>query len=149
MTSVEHAKARVQAITRQIEERTTDNPYLEERLKEAEERYRKALSGRTTTDPCNNTGGKHDDGKRRWSLLPWRELGVVVDVLTAGANKYSDFGWQHVPQARTRYFDALLRHVTAWHNGDALDGEDDLPHLAHAACCVLFLLWFDEEGGDH
>jgi hypothetical protein len=30
------------------------------------------------------------------------------------------------------------------HDGAKADPESGLPHLAHAVCCVLFLLWFDE-----
>jgi hypothetical protein len=88
-------------------------------------------------------GRKDDQGKRRWGLLPWRALGVVADVFTFGAKKYADNNWQRVPCARERYFDALQRHVNAWHLGEANDPETGYHHLAHAACCVLFLLSFE------
>jgi hypothetical protein len=85
-------------------------------------------------------GAKQDRGKRRWDLLPWRAVGVVVDVLTFGAQKYSEFNWVHVPKARERYFAALQRHLTDWWNGEANDPETGFSHLAHAICCALFLL---------
>jgi hypothetical protein len=87
---------------------------------------------------------KHDSGKRRWSLLPWREVGIVVDVIDAGARKYAVNNWKQI-EPRSLLFDALMRHVTAWHKGERDDEEDGLPHLAHAVCCALFLMWFDEE----
>lgn len=89
------------------------------------------------------SGRKDDQGKRRWSLLPWRALGIVVDVLNHGARKYDDNNWRKVPNARERYFDACQRHLNAWLLGETYDEETELPHLAHAACCVLFLLSFE------
>lgn len=91
------------------------------------------------------TGTKADAGKPRWSLLPAGTIAQVVAVLEAGATKYAPDNWMHVSDARTRYYDALQRHVEAWWRGERNDPETGLPHLAHAACCVLFLLWFDGE----
>ena len=88
-------------------------------------------------------GLKLDAGKPRWSLLPWEALALVVDVLEHGARKYSPGNWAHVPDARTRYFDACVRHLTAWNRGEKNDPESKLPHLAHAICCLLFLTDLD------
>jgi hypothetical protein len=90
-------------------------------------------------------GVKHDAGKLRWHMLPWHALEQVVKVLEAGARKYSEGNWKSVPNARERYFDAAIRHLTAWWGGERLDLETKLPHLAHAGCCVLFLLSLDEK----
>jgi hypothetical protein len=89
-------------------------------------------------------GIKFDGGKRAWALLPWGGVGLVVDVLTFGARKYAPENWRKVPDARARYFGAALRHLTAWWLGERLDAESGLPHLACAACNVLFLLELDE-----
>lgn len=83
---------------------------------------------------------KDDAAKRRWSLLPFEALRQVVDVLEFGARKYAVEGWRTVPNARTRYYDATFRHLTEWWSGAETDPESGLHHLAHAACCVLFLL---------
>lgn len=89
---------------------------------------------------------KYDAGKRRWSLLPLVALGLVVDVLEFGARKYAPDGWRSVSNARTRYYDAAMRHLTEWWTGnETADAESGLPHLAHAACCVLFLLALETE----
>ena len=89
------------------------------------------------------TGAKHDGEKRRFSLLPWAAVRSVVDVLEYGSRKYAPDNWQKVPDARRRYYDATMRHVDAWWAGERLDPESKLPHLAHAACDVLFLLAFE------
>lgn len=88
---------------------------------------------------------KHDQEKARWDLLPFKAVERVVDVLTYGAKKYAPDGWRNVPDARRRYYAAALRHLTAWWDGSPTDPEGGLPHLAHAACCILFLLEADPE----
>lgn len=92
------------------------------------------------------TAGRKDDAaKRRWSLLPFAAVARVVDVLEFGARKYAPDGWRSVPGARTRYYDAAMRHLTEWWAGTERDEESGLHHLAHAACCVLFLLALEVE----
>lgn len=85
-------------------------------------------------------GVKYDAGKEPWSLLPWDATTLVVRVLDFGARKYAPDNWRKVPDAPSRYFDASIRHLSAWRRGEKLDAETGLPHLAHAACCVLFML---------
>ncbi len=94
----------------------------------------------SSTTPPKVIGAKHDAGKLRWSLLPLDATREIVRVLMKGADKYTEGGWEHVEDARKRYYDALLRHVTAWYEGERNDPEWGLHHLAHAGCCVLFLL---------
>ena len=90
-------------------------------------------------------GVKHDSGKPRFSLLPLKQIETVVAVLEFGARKYAPGNWQKVENPRDRYFDAAMRHVFAWRNGEKLDPETQLPHLAHAVCCLLFLMWGDDQ----
>ena len=90
-------------------------------------------------------GRRDDSAKRRYSLLPKGAVNSVVDVLEFGSKKYSAGNWQKVPDAKTRYYDAAMRHLDAWLNGDLKDAETGLPHLAHAICCLMFLMWFDSE----
>ena len=88
-------------------------------------------------------GVKYDNGKPQWSLLPFRALGQVVEVLTYGAKKYSPDNWKKVPDARRRYIDAGFRHFTAYASGEIHDVETGKHHLAHAICCMLYLVAFD------
>ena len=96
----------------------------------------------------NTTSGvKYDTGKPRFSLLPWSAVRAVVDVLEYGARKYSVDNWQRVPDARQRYVDAALRHTIALADGEKRDtgeGGSGLYHAAHAVCCLMFVIWFDD-----
>lgn len=88
------------------------------------------------------SGVKYDGGKLRYSLIPPRALASIVAVLTFGALKYAPNNWMHVPNAYERYLDALMRHIEAYRSGEQLDPESGIHHLAHAGCCLLFLLAF-------
>jgi hypothetical protein len=90
-------------------------------------------------------GKKFDQDKALWDLLPLKTVGKIVDVLTFGAKKYSPGNWKIVPNAEDRYFAALMRHLTAWQSGEKTDPESGMSHLAHAGCCLLFLLWFEDD----
>jgi hypothetical protein len=83
---------------------------------------------------------KDDASKPRPSLLPFRGLDAVLRVLEFGAHKYAPHAWRNVPNGHARYVDAALRHLHAYASGEANDPESGLPHLAHAACSVLFAL---------
>ena len=102
------------------------------------------LIEKTTTEEELNKilrGVKYDTGKLRYDLLPVEPIEEVIKVLTLGAEKYSAENWKKVKPYDTRYYNAALRHIQAWRRGERLDEESKLPHLAHAVCCLLFILW--------
>ena len=89
-------------------------------------------------------GSKFDTGKLRWgTLMPWEALTEVVKVLEHGAVKYEVNNWQIVPGARERYLNSGLRHLIAYAEGEKLDPDTELSHMAHLICNALFLLAFD------
>jgi hypothetical protein len=85
------------------------------------------------------TGRKNDEGKLKYNLVPFDALDNVVRVFTNGASKYSDRNWEG-GFTWGRLSSAALRHISAWEQGNDLDEEWQLPHLAHAICCLLMLL---------
>ena len=94
---------------------------------------------------AEGVGAKHDGGKLRYSLLPKGTITEVLKVLEFGAKKYAPDNWMKVDNAQTRYYDAALRHITAWHEGEKFDQETGVSHIAHALCCLHFLMWFELE----
>lgn len=82
---------------------------------------------------------KHDQDKDEWHLLPLVAVRAVIRVLMHGAAKYCEWNWAEGGDY-SRLYNACLRHLTAWWDGEDLDGESGLNHLAHAACCILFML---------
>lgn len=87
------------------------------------------------------TGGRKFDGnKLQYGLLPPLALKATVEILTFGAEKYEPDNWKFVPDSKRRYFDAAQRHLWAWKAGEQDDPETGKNHLAHALCCIMFLL---------
>ena len=98
-------------------------------------------------------GQKFDQGKPEWDLLPLGPVEEIVKVLMHGREKYGRDNWQLVDNPIRRYYAAAQRHLAAFRRArfdtkdpyDAIDSESKLHHLAHAACCILFLLWHERK----
>lgn len=85
-------------------------------------------------------GVKFDQDKEvRWDLMPWDALEEIAKVLNAGSKKYGDRNWEK-GMAYGRLIRATIGHVTDWARRRDVDSETGLSHLAHAGCCILFLL---------
>lgn len=94
----------------------------------------------STNRPSNTIGIKFDSGKPEYGLLPPFALDEIAKVLTYGANKYAPNNWRHVENSSKRYFDAAQRHMWAIARGEVNDPESGMPHAAHAATCLMFLM---------
>ena len=90
-------------------------------------------------------GVKFDKGKPPLSLLPRAALEEEARVLAFGAEKYGRDNWR-LGMDHSRLLDACMRHVVAYADGEDLDPESGLPHLAHARCCLGFLLHYRNAG---
>ena len=92
---------------------------------------------------------KHDAGKPRVDLFPPQAILAISEVLGYGAEKYSDHNWQNNGGMEySRLYAAAQRHMLAFWDGEQSDGETGMSHLAHAACCIVFLLSYEiEENG--
>ena len=123
-------------------------------------RYTKPLTIYVTHNPCINClveikrvgienivvveqFMKFDTSKLRYDLIPTSTIKALAQVLTYGAKKYKPNNWQNVDDL-DRYVAALFRHIEAWRDGEKLDKESGLPHLAHALTNVAFLLHLDK-----
>jgi hypothetical protein len=90
-------------------------------------------------------GHKCDQNKPRYDLVPPEALDALARVLTLGAAKYTDRNWE-AGMAWGRPFAACMRHLWAWWGGESRDPESGLSHLAHALCCVAFLIAYEARG---
>jgi hypothetical protein len=90
-------------------------------------------------------GKKNDSGKLRMDLIPPEVEEALAEVLTHGAKKYDDRNWEKGIKY-SRVYAALRRHLLAWMMGEEIDEEWGLPHLAHAYCCLTFLLTYELRG---
>lgn len=99
-------------------------------------------------DPTKG-GIKNDAGKVRVELLPFRAIEAIGEVMTwATTHKkgpdgkpYPDDNWRKGMSWR-RVGGAALRHVFAFLRGEDRDEESGLLHIAHAGCCIVFLIQY-------
>ncbi len=84
-----------------------------------------------------NQGQKLDKGKPPISLINRRALEEEAQVMAFGATKYAAHNWRK-GIASSRLLDAALRHILAYADGENVDPETGLSHLAHARCCLAF-----------
>jgi hypothetical protein len=99
---------------------------------------------------------RHNAGKLEWFRLPFDVLEDVVRVLMMGSQKYPDEpvedtgrgkpNWSKDGTPFTEFAESPLRHLLAWRNGEDLDKESGLPHLAHAVVGILFLMSYQKHG---
>lgn len=86
---------------------------------------------------------KFDGDKLPLHLLSTEAMNQTAAVLKFGAQKYAEHNWRK-GFAWSRPLAAAMRHITAFNDGEDRDPESGLSHLAHAACCIMFLLEFEK-----
>ena len=89
------------------------------------------------------TALKFDQDKLPLHLLSTEAMNQTAAVLAFGAQKYAEHNWRN-GFAWSRPLSAAMRHITAFNAGEDRDPESGLSHLAHAACCIMFLLEFEK-----
>ncbi len=80
---------------------------------------------------------KHDAGKYEPTLIYTSLIQEVSAVRKYGAEKYgSTEDWRSTPPIK--HFNAIMRHLNAFLDGEYDDQESKLSHLAHAATTLMF-----------
>lgn len=65
-------------------------------------------------------------------------------VMAHGADKYGVDNWQKCDDPR-RYDAAAMRHLLAFLDGEELDPDSGLSHLAHCACSLAMRFGLKEQ----
>lgn len=101
------------------------------------------------TDKCDCTnskgcldevyGTKHDGDKLDITLVSNLLIEEISRVREFGQKKYSRENWR-LGFKYNRSLAAALRHILAFKEGEDLDPESGLSHIAHAVCCLEHLM---------
>lgn len=91
------------------------------------------------------TGVKFDEDKPNLDLLSYVAALGEARVLTFGKKKYAADNWRKGMEWR-RLIRAAIGHIMAFGDGEDLDPESGLPHIDHAACCIMFLSEYQKKG---
>lgn len=82
-------------------------------------------------------------GSDKLPLHLWPETATALGCLGCldGMLKYGRNNWRAVGIRASIYVDALHRHMNAWFDeGEDLDPDSGLPHLAHALACLAIIV---------
>lgn len=94
------------------------------------------------------TGGQKGVKDQRMDLLPPKPLETLSEVYGMGAKKYDDTNYIKGYAWRLS-LGAMMRHINLWAQGEDLDEESGLNHLAHAAWhCFTLQVFQNEELGE-
>ena len=83
-------------------------------------------------------GERFNEGKLKWSLVSWRALEPMVQVLMFGAKKYAPNNWKK-GVLYTETCESLQRHMNAFLEGEDNDKESKITHVGHILCNAMFL----------
>lgn len=89
-----------------------------------------------TENPKEQAGRK----KCPMHLLSPSAMRETAWALGSGAAKYGPRNYRTAGVNATTYVGAIMRHLSAWNDGEDLDPESGLSHIAHvSACCDILL----------
>jgi len=96
--------------------------------------------------PDDNPKTQYGEKKLKMSstpIMPLQEMGKVFEL---GAKKYGRYNWRLHAVSATVYYDAALRHLMAWFEGEDMDPESAVSHLAHVMACMAILMDAQKNG---
>lgn len=94
------------------------------------------MNAALTENPKESAGRK----KCPMHLLSPSAMRETANALGHGATKYKARNYRTAGVNATTYVGAILRHLSAWNDGEDLDPESGLSHIAHVAACADILL---------
>jgi len=115
------------------EKRTTDA------FDELSKKYDKQREAQKDSDQAM----RFNKGKSQLSYMLDADVAMkgMCNVFEFGAKKYDRGNWKKGLDEK-EIMDSMLRHLTAYNNGEVLDPESGLPHVDHITCNAVFLATF-------
>lgn len=105
---------------------------------DAIERYNQiqAMGDSKPTNPKDAIGSD----KIPLHLWPTTATALGSMALLDGACKYGRANYRAIGVRASIYYDAAMRHLSKWFEGEDSDPDSGLPHLAHALACLAILV---------
>jgi hypothetical protein len=69
--------------------------------------------------------------------LPW--LHSVGVAMFEGELKYGKHNFRSITVTASVYYDAAMRHLNAWYEGEDIDPDSGVSHLAKASACLAII----------
>ena len=64
------------------------------------------------------------------------EIGIAF---AEGARKYGSHNYRAIGVRASTYYDAALRHIMSWWEGEDIDPDSGVPHIAKAIACLIIV----------
>lgn len=96
----------------------------------------------------SSTGGEKGVKPAQFNLLPWGALTEVAEHYAKGAEKYAKHNMRKGYEW-SKSFDAAIRHLTQFWQGEDIDEETGSKHLAAVVFHALTMMEFMETHPEH
>jgi hypothetical protein len=73
------------------------------------------------------------------SVIPTPAMHAIGLAMMEGARKYGRHNYRRAGIRYSVYYDAVMRHMNQWWEGEDIDGDSGLPHPIKAAACLVIL----------
>lgn len=95
-----------------------------------------------TVEGTKPTNPKDMIGSGKVPIHLWPQTATVLGAmgLLDGALKYGRSNYRAIGIRASIYYDALLRHLIAWFEGEDIDPDSGLPHMAHFLASAAILV---------
>lgn len=93
----------------------------------------------------SNSKLKNCQDKALIHLVP---LNVIQEVAIVYTSNFAQYGedWKGLPNAKDIFYDAMMRHLIAWHSGEKVDPDDGKLHIIKVVGNAIFLAWHELKG---
>ena len=74
-----------------------------------------------------------------FSTVPMEVIAEVGLAMLEGSRKYGRHNYRSIGVRSSVYFDACLRHISRWWEGEDIDPDSGLPHITKALASLVVL----------
>ena len=108
------------------------------------EAYQMRADGHTPPDNTvdKDTNPKDAIGSKKLPLhlVPSSGIALTATAFLEGALKYGKYNWRIAGVRASIYLDAMHRHIAKWQNGEDVDPETMVHHLASVCACAMIIM---------
>ncbi len=92
-------------------------------------------------DKIKNSNPKDSVGTKKvpFSTVPAPVIAEIGLAMLEGSRKYRRHNYRAIGVRASVYYDACMRHLTAWWEGENIDPDSGLSHVTKALACLTVL----------
>ena len=90
--------------------------------------------------PDDNPKTRFGVQKPAMSAVPPSALVHLMKAMADGRRKYGLMNWREKNVSSSIYYDAAMRHLMSWYDGEEIASDSKVHHLGHAMACLAIIL---------